>query len=219
MWIRQQVLPRNSFYCSSVEVRPPRVQELLPYRMTHADPSSDVSGGEPFDFRTEHNDFQYPGEHVGRWRAPHRLLQESGQLYGGERTRRCGATPSSVSRPFRTGPQGQATRLAFRTSQGGDGGPQLGSPPLSAMVLGLCQSDRERAPSHVHFWQTSSHSDGHRPRGDQGALGEGVTLFSAIGIRVQMTIAIIAPSKSVTRSVLTEFKRLIHKSAGTHAVL
>lgn len=61
-WARHHVRARHELSMPSGEQGPPRVQELLPCRMTQLDHSPNDSDDECFDLWTEDIDFQHPGE-------------------------------------------------------------------------------------------------------------------------------------------------------------
>lgn len=92
------------------------------------------------------------------------------------------------------------------------------------MVFGVRAGKREGEPPHCHFRRTSSQSDGLRLHGGGGGgakerRGKSVTLFTAVGIRAQMAMVIISPSKLINRYALIGCKRIIHKTGRTRAGL
>ena len=49
--------------------------------------------------------------------------------------------------------------------------------------------------------------------------GNAVAIFTGIGVRTQMAMAVIVPSKPVSRYGLTELKRFIYETGRTQAIL
>lgn len=64
IWIMYHDLHRHDFYMPTGTEGAPRLQELIPYRVAHADPSPDDSDDEPFDLWAEDIHFQYPSERI-----------------------------------------------------------------------------------------------------------------------------------------------------------